>query len=96
MPQIWLTYDELAGLMDCDLAVARGAAAAIPLDRRRSRDGRTRVKLNSSLTEVFLDAALKQRVEQQIKACASDLRTVLERMARRPVVRRTFETVQAG
>lgn len=85
MPQIWLTYDELAALMDCDQAEARGAVAAIPLDRRKSRDGRTRAKLNSSLTEAFLDAALQQRVEQEIAACASDLRTILERMAERSV-----------
>jgi hypothetical protein len=85
VPQIWLTYEELAALMDCDLAEARGAAAAIPLNRRKSRDGRTRAKLNSSLTEAFLDATLQQRVEQEIAACASDLRTIQERMAGRAV-----------
>lgn len=86
MPQIWLTYNELAALMDCEAAEACGAAAAIPLDRRKSRDGLTRVKLDASLTAAFLDAALRQRVEQEIAACASDLRTMQERMARRPVI----------
>jgi hypothetical protein len=83
VPQIWLTYDELAALMNCDPAEARGAVAAIPLDRRKCRDGRTRAKLSSSLTEAFLDAALRQRVEQEIAACASDLRTMQGRMAGR-------------
>ena len=85
VPQIWLTYDELATLMGCDQSEVRGAVSTIPLDRRKSRDGRTRVKLNYSLTEAFLDAALQQRVEQEIATCASDLRTIQERMAGRSV-----------
>jgi hypothetical protein len=55
VPQIWLTYDELAALMDCNPAAARSVAAAVPLARRRSRDGRTRAKLNGALTEIFLE-----------------------------------------
>jgi hypothetical protein len=85
VPQIWLTYSELAALIDCDAAEASGTAAAIPLDRRKSRDGLTRVKLDAALTELFLDAALQRRVEQEIAACAGDLRTMHERMARRPL-----------
>ncbi|QPF94565.1 hypothetical protein [Bradyrhizobium commune] len=85
MPQIWLTYNELAALIDCDAAEACGTAAAIPLDRRKSRDGLTRVKLDAALTELFLDAALRQRAEQEIAACASNLRAMHERMARRPL-----------
>jgi len=96
MPQIWLTYDELAVLMDCDGAEARSAAAAIPLDRRRSRDGHPRVKLNSSLTEALFDAAMQQRLEQETAGCASDLRTMLERMAERSVALRTLHASQAG
>jgi hypothetical protein len=85
VPQIWLTYDELAVLMDCDPAAARGAAAAIRLDRRRSRDGRTRAKLTPSLTEAFLDGMLRHRLEQEIAACAGDLRAMRERMEARSV-----------
>jgi hypothetical protein len=83
VPQIWLTYDELAALMDCDRTEARGAAAAIRLDRRKSRDGHTRAKLTPSLTEAFLDGVLQQRLEQEIAACAGDLRATRERMAAR-------------
>jgi hypothetical protein len=86
VPQIWLTYDELAALMDCDPAGARGAALAIQLDRRKSRDGQTRAKLTASLTEAFLDAELRQRLEREIEACAGDLRAMRERMAARAAV----------
>jgi hypothetical protein len=81
VPQIWLTYDELAALMNCDRAGARGAAAAIGLDRRKSRDGQTRAKLTSSLTEAFLEGILRQRLEHEIAASVSDLREMRERMA---------------
>jgi hypothetical protein len=96
MPQIWLTYDELAALMGCDWAEARSAAAAVSLDRRKSRDGHTRVKLNSYLTEAFLDAVLQRRLEQESAACSSDLRTMLERMAERSVALPSFGAGQAG
>jgi hypothetical protein len=81
VPQIWLTYDELAALMDCDTTEARGAAVAIRLDRRKSRDGKTRAKLTPSLTEAFLDRVLARRLEQEVAACAGDLRAMRERMA---------------
>ncbi len=86
MPQIWLTYDELAALMDCDPAAARGAALAIGLDRRKSRDGQTRAKLTPSLTEALLDVMLQRRLELEIAACAGDLRAMRERMAARSAV----------
>jgi hypothetical protein len=83
VPQIWLTYDELASMMNCDLAGARGAAAAIRLDRRKSCDGQTRAKLTPSLTEAFLEGMLRQRLESEIEACSSDLRAIRERMVER-------------
>ncbi len=81
MPQIWLTYDELAALMNCDPAAARAAAAAMRLDRRRSRDGCTRAKLTPSLTDAFFDRVLRQRLEQEIAAGAADLWAMRDRMA---------------
>jgi hypothetical protein len=86
LPQIWLTYDELAALMACDPAAARGAALAIRLDRRKSRDGQTRAKLTPSLTEALLDGMLQQRLEQEIAAGAGDLRAMRERMTARTAV----------
>lgn len=84
MPQIWLTYDELGALLECSSADARRIAAALPLDRRRSRDGLTRTKLTHELAAVFLDRLLQERLEAEIAACASDLDAMRARMARLP------------
>ncbi|MES2194870.1 MAG: hypothetical protein V4517_10660 [Pseudomonadota bacterium] len=80
MPQIWLTYEELATLMNCDPARARAAALAIRLDRRKSRDGQTRAKLTPFLAEAFLLGILRERLEQETMARAGDLRAMHERM----------------
>lgn len=53
MPQIWMTYDELATLSGCSAAEARLQAQHLSLDRRKSRDGNTRIKLNPALTARF-------------------------------------------
>ena len=53
MPQIWMTYDELARLSQCTPAEARMRAIHLSLDRRKSRDGATRVKLDLALTAKF-------------------------------------------
>ncbi|MEY9182600.1 hypothetical protein ABIG06_004184 [Bradyrhizobium sp. USDA 326] len=53
MPQIWMTYDELGALCGCGAMEARDRAIRLSLDRRRSRDGATRVKLDQILTVKF-------------------------------------------
>lgn len=53
MPQIWMTYDELGMLCDCTSSDARLRAIHLSLDRRKSRDGTTRVKLDLALTAKF-------------------------------------------
>ncbi|MBR0822031.1 hypothetical protein JQ627_29230 [Bradyrhizobium liaoningense] len=55
MPQIWMTYDELATLGGCSAAEARMQAMHLSLDRRKSRDGNTRVKLNLALMARFFE-----------------------------------------
>ncbi|MCK1281636.1 MULTISPECIES: hypothetical protein [unclassified Bradyrhizobium] len=55
MPQIWMTYDELATLSGCSAAEARMQALHLSLDRRKSRDGNTRVKLNLALMARFCE-----------------------------------------
>jgi hypothetical protein len=46
MPQIWMTYGEIAALLGCDTDDARAQAMLRSLDRKKSRDGLTRVKLD--------------------------------------------------
>ena len=53
MPQIWMTYDELGSLCECSSSEARLRAIHLSLDRRKSRDGTTRVKLDLVLTAKF-------------------------------------------
>lgn len=85
MPQIWMTYDELATLSGCSAAEARVQAMHLSLDRRKSRDGNTRVKLNLALmarffetireTELDLDeavAALRDAHRQMSGVISSD------------------------
>ncbi|MGW1424906.1 hypothetical protein ACWAT4_32805 [Bradyrhizobium manausense] len=55
MPQIWMTYDELAALTGCSAAEARTQALHRLLDRRKSRDGNTRVKLDFALMTRFFE-----------------------------------------
>jgi hypothetical protein len=84
VPQIWLTYNELAVLMKCDPGEARRASIAEGLNRRKSRDGQTRIKLTPLLATAFLDALVQQFLERQMTACASDLDTLNERMRKLP------------
>jgi hypothetical protein len=81
VPQIWLTYDELAVLMKCDPIAARAVTATLPLDRRRSRDGQTRAKLSPSLAEAFMESQVHLRLEHAIDGCAGDLTAMHDRMA---------------
>ena len=53
MPQVWMTYDELATLCGCTAVDARLRARHLSLHRRKSSDGATRVKLNLALMARF-------------------------------------------
>lgn len=55
MPQIWMTYIELGSLLTCTPHQAREQAIAIGADRKRSRDGLSRVKLPPRWMELFID-----------------------------------------
>jgi hypothetical protein len=83
MPQIWMTYDEIASLFACEPASARDIAIRMELDRRKSRNGQTRVKLDTSLTALFLDKLLSHWIDRELQACAGDLRAMRDRMAAR-------------
>ena len=78
MPQIWMTYDELAGMLACYPGNARGYTIAHGLERKRSRDGRTRVKLNSELTELFV--ATIRSADKSLDRAIHDLHQIHEFM----------------
>ncbi len=68
MPQIWMTYREIADLIGCEPDEARIQAVQRSLDRKKSRDGLTRVKLDALWMAEFYaairnpDALLDQAV----------------------------------
>jgi|ERR1700729_74668 hypothetical protein len=55
MPQIWMTYEELAGMLDCTVMEARDRVHFERLDRKISRDGEKRAKLNAAMTSIFIE-----------------------------------------
>jgi hypothetical protein len=54
MPQIWMTYEELAGMLDCTVMEARERVQLERLDRKISRDGKKRAKLSVAMTGIFI------------------------------------------
>jgi hypothetical protein len=96
VPQIWMTYDELGGLMNCDALAAREKASAMLLDRRRSHDGYTRIKLDAKLTEIFVDRVVRHWNDGQIATCAADLFAMRGRMAARPGAADEAPSIMAG
>jgi hypothetical protein len=89
-----MTYDELAALLHSDENKARTYVADVGLDRRRSRDGHTRAKLNAYLTEIFLDSLLKERLDRQLSRCAEDLKAMHKRMAKTPASAPVLESAE--
>ncbi len=79
MPQIWMTYQELAMLCGYPAEEARSHAEQLLLDRRRSRDGHTRVKLNAELMARFLEAIRESDAE--LDAAIAALRDTHRRMS---------------
>jgi hypothetical protein len=74
MPQIWMTYDELAGMLDCTVAEARERAHLERLDRKMSHDGKTRAKLNPAMTGIFIERL--KTIDYDIDRVVNNLRLV--------------------
>jgi len=74
MPQIWMTYDELAGMLDCTVIEARERIHLERLDRKISRDGKKRAKLNPEMVGIFI-ARLKT-IDSGVDRAVEDLRRV--------------------
>jgi hypothetical protein len=54
MPQLWLTFEEIADLFSCDAAGARSRVIANQWERRRCHDGLTRAQLPSEAAHEFM------------------------------------------
>lgn len=79
MPQIWMTYQELGKLCDFSADEARLQAQHLMLDRRRSRDGNTRVKLNAPLIAQFLETI--REAEPELDEAIAALRDTHRQMS---------------
>lgn len=55
MPQIWMTYEELAGMLDCTMMEVRERVHLERLDRKISRDGKKRAKLSPAMVSIFVE-----------------------------------------
>ena len=80
MPQIWMTYREIAGLLGCEPDEARDQAGHRSLDRKKSRDGLTRVKLDLHWTAQFI-AAIRE-TDPLLDQAIRDLQIMGSEMAR--------------
>ncbi|MFB9266975.1 hypothetical protein ACFFWD_28085 [Bradyrhizobium erythrophlei] len=78
MPQIWMTYNEIADMLGCDARAARTVTIQRSLDRKKSRDGMTRAKLDAELTARFVDAI--RNADAAIDEAVRDLRMLHEMM----------------
>lgn len=71
MPEIWVTYEELATLFGCTELTARKLALKHRLDRKTGKDGKSRVQLCPVGVAIFAhklrapNEALDQAVQQQ-------------------------------
>jgi len=74
MPQIWMTYEELAGLLDCTVMEACERARLERLDRKISRDGQRRAKLSPELAGLFI--ARLRSIDDAADRMVADLRHV--------------------
>ena len=75
-----MTYGEIAGLLDCDVDQARIHVAVRSLDRKKSRDGLTRVKLDQHGMALFI--ARIRGADAELDRAILELRDVHREMAR--------------
>ena len=80
MPQIWMSYDELAVLCGCSAMEAKLRVNHLSLDRKKSRDGITRVKLNLALTATFFE--MVRQTDYNLDKAIEELHHTYHQMAR--------------
>jgi hypothetical protein len=76
MPQIWMTYEELAGMLDCTVMEARDRVHFERLDRKISHDGKKRAKLNAAMTGIFIERIRMTSAPLAMAQAVDDLRAV--------------------
>ena len=79
MPQLWLTYEELADQLSCTPEEARSVALDRSWSRKRSRDGHSRVLLPRDLMRAYIAKAARHwsAVDEQADVMTDRLRSVL-------------------
>jgi hypothetical protein len=82
MPQIWMTYEEIADLIGCGAHEARERSIDQDLDRKKSRDGQTRIKLDPPLVAIFI--AKIRATDGALDGATRKLREIHNDMARPP------------
>ena len=75
-----MTYNEFAVLCGCSSADAKLRVNHSALDRKKSRDGITRIKLNLALTATFFD--MIKGSEYDLDTAIEELRETYHEMAR--------------
>lgn len=76
MPQIWLSYPELAAFLGCAVEDARPAAIEGGWSRRRCHDGLTRVKLSSADAGRYMRRCIEASAE--VDRQVASLRAMLD------------------
>ena len=74
-----MTYDELASLCGCSSIEAKVQVTHLALDRKKSRDGLTRVKLNPALTAKFFKTI--KEADYNLDAAIEELHQTYRQMA---------------
>jgi hypothetical protein len=69
MPQLWLTFEEIADLFYCDTAGARRRVIANQWERRRYSDGLTRAQLPPEAAHEFM---LRYRSKHESRGASID------------------------
>lgn len=74
MPQIWMTYDEIGALLDCSALEAQARIHFEGLDRKLSRDGKKRAKLNVEMMGIFI--ARVKAMDEPLDRAVHDMKSI--------------------
>ncbi len=79
MPQVWLTYEELGELLDCEASAARDKSVQAGWTRRQCRDGLTRVKLLPAMAHEYMTSYVRAFQESaRVDRLVAPLRDILQ------------------